>query len=73
MTNTTTKEPARFLTLREVAAMLGVSEPTVYGWRYKGEGPPGYRLNGGRVRFRESDVAAWVEEQRDQPRQPIGA
>jgi len=71
MRNSTSTRAERLLTLREVADMLGVSEPTVYGWRYRGEGPLGYRINGGRVRYRESDVLAWVEQQRDAPR--IGA
>ncbi len=58
---------------REVAAMLGVSEATIHQWRYRGEGPPGYRLNGGRVRYREADVLAWLEGQRDAPRVQVGA
>lgn len=66
-------EVERLLTLREVATMLGVTEATAYQWRYRGEGPPGYRINGGRVRFREADVLAWLEGWRDQPRQVVGA
>ncbi len=73
MTRTVDRQEPRFLTLREVAVMLGVSEPTLYGWRYRGEGPPGYRLNGGMVRYSESDVLDWLERQRDQPRTVVGA
>ncbi len=72
MTTRTGAPTARLLTLRETAEMLAVSEATLYGWRYRGDGPPGFRLNGGRVRYREADVLAWVEQQRDVPRTAIG-
>lgn len=56
----------RLLTVAELAEYLGVARHTVYQWRYRGEGPPGFRLGGrGQVRYRESEVIAWLEEQRD--------
>lgn len=33
---------------------------TLYGWRHRGEGPPGYRV-GRHVRYRRSAVDAWLE------------
>jgi excisionase family DNA binding protein len=57
----------RLLTVADLAEYLGVARHTIYQWRYRGEGPPGFRLGGrgGQVRYRESEVIAWLEEQRD--------
>lgn len=61
------------LTVRDLAAWLGVAEASIYGWRYRGEGPPAVKVFG-RVRFRRADVDAWLTEQsRDEPRQPTTA
>jgi excisionase family DNA binding protein len=54
----------RLMTTRELAERLNVPEPTIYGWRYKGEGPPVVRV-GGRLRYRWSDVDAWLRDQTD--------
>jgi excisionase family DNA binding protein len=48
----------------ELAAFLGVPLRTVYRWRYRGDGPAGYRV-GRHVRYRRSDVEQWLEEHRD--------
>lgn len=55
---------AGLMSLKEVADFLGVSVQTVYQWRYRNEGPPGYRI-GGRVRYRRADLEVWLEEQAD--------
>lgn len=65
MPTKTENRPDALLTLREVAAWLGVSEATLHSWRYRGEGPAGFRLNKGRVRYRRSDVERWLAEQAD--------
>jgi excisionase family DNA binding protein len=50
----------RLLTTREVAAFLGLSSETVLRrWR-RGE-LPGYRLASNVLRFRESEIEAWLE------------
>jgi predicted DNA-binding transcriptional regulator AlpA len=58
----------KLLTTREVAALLGVRERTVVVWRGRKRGPAWLRLGGntGRspVRYRESDVLGWLEQQR---------
>lgn len=54
----------RLLTLQEVAEYLGVPPTTIYQWRHKGEGPPGFRV-GRHVRYRPADVEKWLEGQRD--------
>lgn len=59
---------AKLMRLRELAEYLDVSESTVHNWRYRGEGPPGFKV-GGQVRYRREDVEEWLEEQADD-RQP---
>lgn len=51
----------RLLTVRDVAALLSVSRPTIY--RYVNEHElPHVRLSGGVLRFREREVEFWVDE-----------
>jgi predicted DNA-binding transcriptional regulator AlpA len=40
---------------------------TVYAWRYRGEGPRG-AVVGRYVRFRRSDVDAWIDAHSDAAR-----
>ena len=49
----------RLLTARELAALLGVSASTVLDWFEAGR-LPGFKL-GRVVRFRPSEVEAWLE------------
>jgi excisionase family DNA binding protein len=53
----------RLLTTREVAAFLGVSPETVLR-RWRAGELPGYRLASNVLRFRESEIEAWLEDQR---------
>lgn len=57
----------RLMTLAELADMLGVPVNTVYQWRARGEGPPGYRI-GRHVRYRRTAVETWLETQTDHQR-----
>jgi excisionase family DNA binding protein len=41
----------RLMTVAELAELLGVPVTTLYQWRHRGEGPPGYRV-GRHVRYR---------------------
>lgn len=52
----------RLLRAREVAELLGISPSTVLDWWEAGR-LPGYRLGekGAPVRFRESDLLAWLD------------
>ena len=52
----------RLLTARELAELLGFQAGTIVDWAEAGA-IPSYKL-GGRLRFRESEVAAWLEERR---------
>lgn len=50
----------RLLTTREVAAFLGVSPETVLR-RWRAGELPAYRLASNALRFRESEIEAWLE------------
>ncbi len=58
----------RLLTIDEVADYLSIPVGTLYQWRYKGTGPRGLRV-GRHVRYRRSEVEAWLDRVTD-PLQP---
>jgi excisionase family DNA binding protein len=61
----TATPPDRLISLRDLAEFLGVSVSTIYNRRYRGEDlPRGYRV-GRQVRYRMSDVEAWLDQQAD--------
>ena len=59
----------RLLTVEELADWLGVPVATIYGWRYRRSGPPSYKV-GRHVRFRHTDVEAWLAGLRTEPQPP---
>ncbi|MEE1617323.1 helix-turn-helix transcriptional regulator [Brachybacterium sp. J153] len=60
MTHTTA--PA-MLTEQDVVNMTGLARGTLAYWRHAGQGPRSYKL-GRRVRYDESDVLAWIQQQK---------
>jgi excisionase family DNA binding protein len=52
----------RLVTARELAELLGFAPATIVDWAERGE-VPAFKL-GGRLRFRESEVLAWLEGRR---------
>ncbi|MEJ7765296.1 MAG: helix-turn-helix domain-containing protein [Acidimicrobiales bacterium] len=58
----TTTEAGWHLSPELLAEREGVPVATVYQWRSRGTGPPGFRV-GRHVRFRLVDVIAWEERQ----------
>ena len=52
----------RLISVKELADYLDVPVTTLYQWRYRREGPPGFRV-GRHVRYRWSDVEEWIEHQ----------
>ncbi len=57
----------RLLTVEDLADYLDVPVATVYAWRYRRQGPPGFRV-GRHLRFRWSDVERWIEDRIAQTR-----
>jgi predicted DNA-binding transcriptional regulator AlpA len=54
--------PPTFLTPEQLAALFTVPLETVYQWRRKRTGPPGFRI-GRHLRYDLTAVLAWVAEQ----------
>ncbi len=52
----------RLLTVQDLAAYLGVPVTTLYQWRYRREGPRGFRV-GRHLRYQWADVTEWIEHQ----------
>lgn len=62
-----------YLTTAQVAQRVGISRRTVKRWRNEGAGPVFVRPNGRRmVRYRESDVEAWLSSTETHPRDSSG-
>jgi excisionase family DNA binding protein len=57
-------ETDRLMTVEDLAEYLGLPVATIYKQRSEGTGPPGMRL-GKYVRFKRTDVEAWLESKRD--------
>lgn len=55
--------PDELMTPEQVAAALLLSIRTLAAWRSSGRNPLAYLKVGGRVRYRRSDVDAWLESQ----------
>lgn len=49
----------RLLTAEDLAVFLDVPVKTLYAWRYRGEGPIGFRV-GKHIRYRWTDVERWI-------------
>lgn len=56
----------RMLDPKGLADYLDIPLSTVYQWRGRGLGPRGARV-GRHVRYRLSDVEAWLNQQADRP------
>ncbi len=52
----------QLLTTEQAAAILGTTKRTLEAWRYVGAGPVFVKLRGRMVRYRPSDLAAFVAE-----------
>jgi excisionase family DNA binding protein len=61
----------RLLTTIEVSDYLGIPVSTIHRWRYVGTGPPAIRI-GRHLRFDPDDLAEWIEEKRERPKQERG-
>lgn len=52
------------LTVEEVSEILRVPVRTLYDWRLRRQGPPGFRV-GAHVRYDLDDLEEWIEEQKE--------
>ncbi|MEU0035888.1 MULTISPECIES: helix-turn-helix domain-containing protein [unclassified Streptomyces] len=59
--------PDRYLTPDDIAEMFEVPLETVYKWRRKRTGPPGFRI-GKHLRYDPTDVHAYVTERKSADR-----
>jgi len=65
--NRETDPPDRMLlTTKGLSAYLGVPVATLKQWRREGTAPRAYRV-GRQLRYRRSDVDAWLEARADPP------
>lgn len=55
--------PDRYLTPDDIAEIFGVPLETVYQWRKKRTGPPGFRI-GKHLRYDPVDVRAYVTQRK---------
>lgn len=61
-----------YLTTVEVAQICRASPETVRYWRWRGEGPPSFKL-GRKVLYAADDVTSWLEDARRNGRGPEAA
>lgn len=52
----------RLLSTEELAEFLGITTQRIHDMRYKGIGPPAIKLGHRTLRFRLSEVEAWLED-----------
>ena len=60
MRNVARNKAAEFLTEGDLEEMGIASRRTLQGWRLLGRGPAYYRLTSGMVRYRRSEIEAWL-------------
>ncbi len=59
----------RLLSPAELADYLGVPIATIYAWRHRRQGPPGFRA-GRHLRYRLADVQRWITAQLEDSSRP---
>jgi excisionase family DNA binding protein len=57
----------RLLNVKDLANYLHVPIATIYAWRHRRQGPPGFRV-GRHLRYRRSDIEHWIEDRITQTR-----
>lgn len=65
MSNTRNQDD-EILTPEGLAEEIAIPIRTLYQWRYQGKGPRSMKL-GRHVRYRRSDIKAWLEAQASEP------
>lgn len=64
MTNQTiiNPDPCSLVDEREAASILCYSVRALQNWRHRGGGPDFVRVSSRSIRYRRSDLAAWIEQ-----------
>ncbi len=62
MNTTTTQDPNALVDEREAASLLCYSVRGLQNWRHRGGGPRFVKVSARSVRYRRSDLLAWIEE-----------
>ncbi len=60
-TRAITALPDRYLTPEDLSSLFGVPLETVYQWRRKRTGPPGFRV-GRHLRYDPAAVSRWIAD-----------
>lgn len=68
----TANAPEPLLDMAAVAKWLATPRSTLYSWRHEGKGPPAVRV-GRNLRYRRSDVEAWLAAGGDDTSRPLTA
>lgn len=63
MTTTTPFEPDMLHKAAPVAERFGITVAALAQMRYMGKGPRFIKLSGKQVRYRESDIQTWLDQQ----------
>ena len=58
---TRSTQPLRFMRMREVIEMVGVSRATIYRWMDAGDFPRSIALGGNSIAWSEKSVQEWME------------
>jgi len=48
---------------KEVSRITSIPAPTLRAWRLEGRGPKWFKIEGTLVRYKRSDVEAWLKTQ----------
>ena len=58
---TRSTQPLRFVRMREVIEMVGVSRATIYRWMDAGDFPRSIALEGNSIAWSEKSVQEWMQ------------
>jgi len=67
MANINSNKPEQLMSTVQVAELLQIPVGTLHNWRYRRQGPKGFRV-GRHIRFLKSDVESWLASQRESDR-----
>jgi len=52
----------RYLTAKEAAQLLNTSPGVLANWRYRGEGPPYYRVGKKKILYSVEEAEDWIQK-----------